>query len=167
MVKDMTGQQDSGPNDAYPLPPADGPLTPGCIKDGEKGDQLSSNGAGGGVDGPWLPSDSGLPMPGELQSDEDDDANPFRQPTGRFRPEDIEDCVACRYIWLQVEQEVGNTQVEQEVYDSFNNMCKDAAEAPLFFPACQDMHAQADEMIGDYMTGYTVNQLCENSRLCR
>jgi hypothetical protein len=164
-TKDDTGSENSGPVDAYPLPPADGPLTPGCLKGSDQGDQVAVS-SGGGVDGPWIPSDSGLPMPGEAQDNEDDGA-PFRGASGPTKPEDVEDCVACRYIWLQVEQEVGNAQIEQDIYDSFSKNCKDASEAPLFFPACQDMFNQADDMIGDYMDGYTVNQVCENARLCR
>jgi hypothetical protein len=105
-------------------------------------------------------------MPGESQSSAD--SVPFRSvDQTKQGPEDIEDCVACRYIWLQVEQEVGNSQIEEDIYNSFSASCKDAAAAPLFFPACQDMFDQSDDMIGDYMDGYTVNQVCENARLCR
>lgn len=32
---------------------------------------------------------------------------------------------------------------------------------------CQDMFDSVDDMISDYMDGYTVNQMCENSRICR
>jgi len=81
--------------------------------------------------------------------------------------QDVEDCVACRYIWLQVEMDVGNTQIEENIYDSFTQNCIEAQKAPIFYPACQDMFDAVDDMIGDYMDGYTVNQLCENSRLCR
>lgn len=102
-------------------------------------------------------------MPGEDQSGE---SAPFRFGTVH-RPEDVEDCVACRFIWLQVEQEAGAAAGDDAIYKSFSNSCKSASEAPIFYSACQDMMAQADDMIGDYMDGYTVNQLCENSRLCR
>jgi len=81
--------------------------------------------------------------------------------------QDVEDCVACRYIWLQVEMDVGNSQIEENIYDSFTQNCIEAQKAPIFYPACQDMFDSIDDLIGDYMDGYTVNQLCENARLCR
>lgn len=132
------------------------------------------------------------------------------------KAQDVEDCVACRYIWLQVEMDVGNSQIEENIYDSFTQNCIEAQKAPIFYPACQDMfdgqtqtHTTdgrrapieraiaepflawvwssvcwwltllllllrppssspgIDDMIGDYMDGYTVNQVCENARLCR
>ena len=83
------------------------------------------------------------------------------------KAQDVEDCVACRYIWLQVEMDVGNSQIEENIYDSFTANCIEAQKAPIFYPACQDMFDGIDDMIGDYMDGYTVNQVCENARLCR
>jgi hypothetical protein len=83
------------------------------------------------------------------------------------KPEDVEDCVACRYVWLQVEMDVGNSQIESNIYDSFKAHCRDAQLSRIFFPACQDMFDAVDDMIGDYMDGFTVNQMCENSRICR
>jgi len=82
-------------------------------------------------------------------------------------PEDVEDCVACRYVWLQVEMDVGNSQIEENIYDSFYQNALEAQKAPIFYPGCQTMFDSIDDMIGDYMDGYTVNQLCENSLLCR
>jgi hypothetical protein len=87
--------------------------------------------------------------------------------TPQAKPEDIEDCVACRYVWLQVEMDVGNSQIESNIYDSFKAHCRDAQLSRIFFPACQDMFDAVDDMIGDYMDGFTVNQMCENSRICR
>jgi len=83
------------------------------------------------------------------------------------KPEDVEDCVACRYVWLQVEMDVGNSQIESNIYDSFKAHCRDAQLSRIFYPACQDMFDAVDDMIGDYMDGFTVNQMCENSRICR
>lgn len=64
-------------------------------------------------------------------------------------------------------QDVGNSQIEENIYDSFTSNCIEAQKAPIFYPACQDMFDGIDDMIGDYMDGYTVNQVCENARLCR
>jgi len=82
-------------------------------------------------------------------------------------PEDVEDCVACQYVWKQVEQDVGNSAITQTIYDSFHANAIDAQRTPVFYPACQTMFDAADDMVGDYMEGFTVNQLCENSMLCR
>lgn len=83
------------------------------------------------------------------------------------KPAQVEDCVACRYIWLQVEMDVGNSQIEEAIMDSFTQNCIEAQKAPIFYPACQDMYRVAEVMVADYMKGYTVNQMCENSRICR
>jgi len=82
-------------------------------------------------------------------------------------PEDVEDCVACQYVWKQVEQDVGNSAITQTIYDAFHANALDAQRTPIFYPACQTMFDAADDMIGDYMDGYTVDQVCENSMLCR
>lgn len=82
-------------------------------------------------------------------------------------PQDVEDCVSCRYVWLQVEMEIGNSQIEENIYDAFTRACIDAQQAPIFYPSCQDMFDVVDDMIGDYMDGFTINQMCENSRICR
>jgi len=86
---------------------------------------------------------------------------------GKRMPSDVEDCVACRYVWLQVEMDVGNSVVEENIYDSFYQNALEAQKAPIFYPGCQTMFDSIDDMISDYMDGYTVNQMCENSLLCR
>jgi len=82
-------------------------------------------------------------------------------------PEDVEDCVACEYVWKQVEQDVGNSAITQTIYDSFHANAVEAQRTPIFYPACQTMFDAADDMIADYMDGFTVTQVCENSMLCR
>jgi len=92
------------------------------------------------------------------------------RPDREARPhtaEEIEDCVTCRYVWLQVEMDVGDTTIEDNVYDAFNQNALEAQKAPIFYPGCQMMWDQIDDMIGDYMDGKTVNQICENSLMCR
>lgn len=61
------------------------------------------------------------------------------------------DCVACRWIWLSVELDVGNSQIEEAIYDSFTRRCIDAQKAPIFYAACEDMFDDVYGMIGDYM----------------
>jgi len=48
------------------------------------------------------------------------------------------DCVACQYVWYQVELEVGNDQIEENIYDAFTQTCIDAQKAPIFYPAVPD-----------------------------
>jgi hypothetical protein len=81
--------------------------------------------------------------------------------------EEIEDCMSCRYVWLQVEMDVGDTQIEENVYDAFNQNAIEAQKQPIFYPGVQTMFDVVDDMLGDYMDGYNVNQICENSLLCR
>jgi len=88
-------------------------------------------------------------------------------PSLEHEPGDVEDCVACRYVWLQVEMDVGNTAIEETVYDAFHANTLEAQTTPIFYPACQTMFDAIDDMLGDYMEGYTVDQICENSMLCR
>jgi len=79
----------------------------------------------------------------------------------------IEDCVCCKYVWSQVEMDVGNSQLEQTVYNSFYSNALQAQQTTIFYPCVQTMFDCIDDMISDYMSGFTVNQLCENSLLCR
>lgn len=80
---------------------------------------------------------------------------------------DVEDCVCCRWVWLQVEAQVGNSQVQDNLYDTFTQVCINAQKAAIFYPGCEDMFDDIYGMIGDYMDGYTVNQLCEGAKMCR
>jgi len=80
---------------------------------------------------------------------------------------DVIDCTACRYAWLRVEQDLGNTYSEKALYDSFVTTCASMQMTNIFFTACNDMFSQVDDMIGDYLNGRTVNQLCMHARMCR
>lgn len=80
---------------------------------------------------------------------------------------DVEDCTACRFVWLQVEMDVGESKMEEHIYDSFTRRCMEAQKAPIFQPACDDMFQSIDDMISDYIQDFTVNQMCEASRICR
>lgn len=80
---------------------------------------------------------------------------------------DVIDCTACRYAWLRVEQDLGNTYSEKALYDAFVTTCANMQMTNIFFSSCNDMFAQVDDMIGDYLNGKTVNQLCMHARMCR
>lgn len=94
-------------------------------------------------------------------------ANGSKKNLDEMLAQDIEDCVGCRFVWLGVELEVGNSQVEETIYDSFVKRCMEAEKAPIFFQTCQDMFDDVYGMIGDYMNGFTVNQVCEGAKMCR
>ena len=80
---------------------------------------------------------------------------------------DVIDCTACRFAWLKVEHDLANTYSEKALYDSFVTHCANMQMSTIFFTPCNDMFAQADDMIGDYLNGHTVNQMCMNARMCR
>lgn len=111
---------------------------------------------------PPMPPPPPVPVPPPIQPPPN-----ITLPPPEMRPEDIEDCVACKYVWGLVELQVGNDAVEENIYDAFVQSCLEAQKAPIFYPACEDMFDDVYGMIGDYMDGYTVNQICDTSRLCR
>jgi hypothetical protein len=91
-------------------------------------------------------------------------------PDSEWRPHtaaECEDCMACRYVWKQVEMDVGNTQIEENVYDSFTANALEAQKTPIFYPGVQSMFDQIDDMLGDYMKGMRVDHMCENAMMCR
>lgn len=96
-------------------------------------------------------------------------------PIAMFKPrerfvrsaKDVIDCTACRFTWLKCELDVGNSYSEKLLYDAFITACTEMQKSDMFFTACNDMFVQVDDMIGDYLNGYTVSQMCENARMCR
>lgn len=92
--------------------------------------------------------------------------NGFLQQNGPT-PGDVEDCMACQFVWAQVEMDVGNTQLQQAVYDTFHRNCAVAGKTPIFYPACQAMADMVDDLIGDYIQGHSVSQICTQNFLCR
>jgi len=79
----------------------------------------------------------------------------------------IEDCMACKLVWSQVEMDVGNSKIEEVIYTAFTRNCKEAQQAEIFYAACQDMFSSADDFVVDYLNGFSVEQMCENNRICR
>jgi len=94
---------------------------------------------------------------------------PVERVSGRRGRSDVDviDCVACRFAWLKVEMDAGNSQKLKQLYDTFVYHCSQMQEGKLFFHSCNKMFAQVDKMIGDYIFGYTVSQMCENAQMCR
>eukprot|EP00933_Yihiella_yeosuensis_P054582 TRINITY_DN53057_c0_g1_i1.p1 TRINITY_DN53057_c0_g1~~TRINITY_DN53057_c0_g1_i1.p1 ORF type:complete len:282 (-),score=55.14 TRINITY_DN53057_c0_g1_i1:61-906(-) len=91
---------------------------------------------------------------------------PYRSNKARTA-KDVIDCTACRFAWLKVEQEVGNAYSEKALYDSFVSTCASMQQSGIFFSPCNDMFAQVDDLIADYLNSHTVNQMCMNARMCR
>lgn len=79
-----------------------------------------------------------------------------------------EDCFACRFIWAQVEMDVGDTLMWQEVQESFEHNCIEAQSgAKIFWTACADMYEDIIQIIKDYLVGkYNVEKMCERARFC-
>ena len=96
-----------------------------------------------------------------------DDGTQYLRGQSARTSKDVLDCTACRFAWLHVEVDLGNTYSEKALYDAFVHHCAEMQMSRLFFSACNDMFVQVDDMIGDYLNGHTVNQLCMNARMCR
>jgi len=82
-------------------------------------------------------------------------------------PSDVEDCVGCHYILSQVEMDVGNTQVQAEVYESLTANCRYSSRAKIFYPVCNSLRSIMDDVITSYIYGTSITRICENYRLCR
>lgn len=80
---------------------------------------------------------------------------------------DVIDCVACRYAWLKVEMDLGNTRTPHQLYDAFVQHCAGMQESNLFYNSCNKMFGKIDRLIADYISGNTVNLICMKSRMCR
>ena len=84
-------------------------------------------------------------------------------PTAR----DVVDCVACRFAWLGVEKDIGNSFDVVSVYDAFVAQCANMQQTNIFFTPCTLMFRQIDSMIGNYLASMSVNQLCTVAQMCR
>lgn len=87
------------------------------------------------------------------------------------------DCTACRWVWLSVESKLGNSQIEEDIYDAFTNACIEAQKSKIFYAAvsfvsfatlivretdpflqCEDMFDDVYGMIGDYLVSDLVKK---------
>eukprot|EP00743_Colponemidia_sp_Colp-15_P000611 GILK01000684.1.p1 GENE.GILK01000684.1~~GILK01000684.1.p1 ORF type:complete len:235 (+),score=15.52 GILK01000684.1:50-754(+) len=78
---------------------------------------------------------------------------------------DIEACVGCRFIWENVEMDLGDVSDSNEISKAFMFYCKDVPE--IFHDPCGEMSDQAKAMIQDYKQGFPVYQLCQRADMCR
>ncbi len=80
---------------------------------------------------------------------------------------DVIDCTACRFAWMQVELDLGNSVDPVAIYDAFVTHCSEMQLSGIFRHPCNIMFANVDKMIGDYISSMSVNQLCMHNGLCR
>lgn len=83
------------------------------------------------------------------------------------RSKDVIDCVACRYAWMQVEVDLGNSVDPVALYDAFVTHCSEMQLSNIFKHPCNNMFAMIDKMIGDYVASMSVNQMCMHAAMCR
>jgi len=119
---------------------------PGSSKSGSSRSQSGSSGSRGGHH----------PAPGHAG-------------TGRrASAQAIEDCMACKFIWKQVEMDVANARYVEDVQASFEHNCLDAQKSTVFFKACEDMYDDMYAITDDYMSNeYTVGTMCRRANMCK
>lgn len=85
----------------------------------------------------------------------------------KFSGAAFEDCMACRFIWKQVEMDVANAKYIEDVQASFEHNCLDAQKSTIFYKACEDMYDDMYAMTDDYMSSdYTVDKMCQRANMC-
>jgi len=85
----------------------------------------------------------------------------------KFDGQKFEDCLACRFVWKQVEMDVGNARYIEDVQASFEHNCMDAQKSTIFYKACEDMYDDMYALADDYMSGaYSVDTMCQRAKLC-
>jgi len=86
----------------------------------------------------------------------------------KFSSQNYEDCMACRFIWKQVEMDVSTAKYVEDVQASFEHNCLDAQKSPIFYKACEDMYDDMYAMTDDYMSSdFTVDKMCQRSNMCK
>ncbi len=56
------------------------------------------------------------------------------------------------WLWSGAVQDVGDTTIEENVYDSFNQNALDAMKAPIFYPGVQIMYVSLPSSFGFLLT---------------
>ena len=77
---------------------------------------------------------------------------------------DKQACVACKFVWSNVNNGMATPTTPDLVGQRFDNIC---AEAPdVFYQGCDDMYDQVGHMIQDFMGGASIDQICGCAQLC-
>ena len=77
---------------------------------------------------------------------------------------DKQACVACKFIWNNVNSAKSAGTTPDLVGQQFDSLCADAPD--VFYQGCDDMYDQIGTMIKDSMNGGTVDQICGCAKLC-
>ena len=77
---------------------------------------------------------------------------------------DKQACVACKFVWTQVNMGKSKDSTPDLVGQAFDNICADAPD--VFYQGCDDMYDQIDFMIKDSLNKGTVDKICGCARLC-
>jgi len=86
----------------------------------------------------------------------------------KFPAQRYEDCMACRFIWKQVEMDVSNAKYVEDVQASFEHNCLDAQKSTVFYKACEDMYDDMYALTDDYMSSdFTVDKMCQRANMCK
>lgn len=79
----------------------------------------------------------------------------------------VQDCVACQYIWLQVEQDTSEEGSPVKIFDSFLRNCIDAQKTKIFYTSCSMMLDVQDDLIRMYYSDIPVKKMCTITRFCQ
>lgn len=80
--------------------------------------------------------------------------------------QDIQGCVACQYIWLQVEQDLAEEQNPANIFEAFIKNCIDAQKTKIFYTACSMMYLVLDDFIRLYQENIPLKRLCGQLQFC-
>jgi hypothetical protein len=76
-------------------------------------------------------------------------------------------CTACKYVWKQIEMDVGGSKSIQAVQASFQKNCMNAQKASIYYATCEDMYDDLYAMTEDYMSSnFDELVLCQKAGFC-
>jgi len=83
-------------------------------------------------------------------------------------PRKLEDCCGCRFVWSQVEMDIGSARYIEDVQASFEHNCMDAQKSSIFYPVCEDMYDDMYALTDDYMSNkFSVSTMCQRGKFCK
>jgi len=82
--------------------------------------------------------------------------------------QEVEDCAGCKFVWGQVEMDIGNARYVEDVQASFEHNCMDAQKSTIFYGVCEDMYDDMYAMTDDYMSNrFSVKKVCQRAKMCK
>jgi hypothetical protein len=74
-------------------------------------------------------------------------------------------CVACRFIWENIEESLGTNQKNSILAaEAFQYYCKISPD--IFYQPCNDMFEQLYDMSEKFAKGEKIDTICAESNLC-